>query len=174
MLLSGYRKEIMRPECNPSFQSLHCIAHLDDDVGEVVPYLNAVLGGTQCLRDPPAVSFLHNGRLITVHGRTIAINAIRDEEEAEKILRWLQATINETWEKRAEITPTWEVPEKPRILDILKLLPKTNCRKCGLATCMVFATQAAQGLKGASDCPELSPEAATKLTDYLARFTFEA
>ena len=80
MLLSGYRKEIMRPECNPSFQSLHCIAHLDDDVGEVVPYLNAVLGGTQCLRDPPAVSFLHNGRLITVHGRTIAINAIRDRK----------------------------------------------------------------------------------------------
>ena len=44
MLLKGYTKEIFRPECNPSFQSLHCIAHLDQDVSEALPYLNAVLG----------------------------------------------------------------------------------------------------------------------------------
>jgi hypothetical protein len=33
MLLKSYRKEIFRPECNPSFQSLHCIAYLDQDIG---------------------------------------------------------------------------------------------------------------------------------------------
>ena len=36
MLLS-YRKEIFRPECNSTFQSLHCIARLDQDIGEVLP-----------------------------------------------------------------------------------------------------------------------------------------
>ncbi len=29
MLLKEYRKEIFRPECNPNFKSLHCIARLD-------------------------------------------------------------------------------------------------------------------------------------------------
>jgi len=52
MLLKGYRKEIFRPECNPSFQSLHCIAHLDDNIREVLPYLNALLGGMSIIRIP--------------------------------------------------------------------------------------------------------------------------
>ena len=43
MLLKGYQKEIFRPKCNPSFQSVHCIAHLDQDIGEALPYLNATL-----------------------------------------------------------------------------------------------------------------------------------
>ncbi len=42
ILLKGYRKEISRPVCNHSFESLHCIAHLDEDIGEALPYLNAV------------------------------------------------------------------------------------------------------------------------------------
>ncbi len=45
MLLKSYKKKIFRPECNPSFQSLHCVAHLDQDISEALPYLNAVLGG---------------------------------------------------------------------------------------------------------------------------------
>ena len=45
MLLSGYSKKIFRPECNAMFQSVHCIARLNEDVGEALPYLNTVLGG---------------------------------------------------------------------------------------------------------------------------------
>ena len=45
MLLKSYRKEVVRPECRPEAESLHCIAHLDQDIGAVLPYLNAVLGG---------------------------------------------------------------------------------------------------------------------------------
>ena len=45
MLLISYEKEIFRPKCNPGFESVHCIAHLDQDIGEALPYLNAELGG---------------------------------------------------------------------------------------------------------------------------------
>ena len=45
MLLKTYQKEIFRPECNPDFESLHCIAYLDQDISAVLPYLNAELGG---------------------------------------------------------------------------------------------------------------------------------
>ena len=69
MLLTGYRKEIFRPECNPSFQSLHCVAYLDEDIEAVLPYLNARLGGDEYYRDPPAVTFRPQGKLITVHPR---------------------------------------------------------------------------------------------------------
>ncbi|MBW2113198.1 MAG: Fe-S cluster protein, partial [Deltaproteobacteria bacterium] len=89
MLLESYTKKIFRPECNPSFQSLHCIAALDQDITDALPYLNAVLGGFEYFKDPPAVTFRIQGKIIAVHPREIAVNALRDEEEAGKILEWL-------------------------------------------------------------------------------------
>ena len=41
MLLKGYRTEIFRPEQNPQFESLHCIAHLAQDISDVLPHLNS-------------------------------------------------------------------------------------------------------------------------------------
>ena len=50
MLLSGYTKNIFRPERNSSFESVHCVALLNKDLGDALPYLNAVLVGAQYLR----------------------------------------------------------------------------------------------------------------------------
>jgi len=44
-------------------------------------------------------------------------------------------------------------------LDIYKLLPKTNCRECGLATCLAFAMQLAKKALPIEKCPFVSPEA---------------
>ena len=32
MLLNGYAKEMFLPNCNPNFLSVHCVAHLDQDI----------------------------------------------------------------------------------------------------------------------------------------------
>jgi ArsR family metal-binding transcriptional regulator len=174
MLLQSYRKEIFRPKCNPGFESVHCIAHLDQDIGAALPFLNAELGGFEYFRDPPAVTFRVQGKIITVHPREIAVNALRDGAEAEKILKWLQNEINRVWEHRGEIRPSYEGAPKPKVLEILRRLPKTNCRKCGQPTCMVFATLVAQGAKGPADCPEIAPEMAVELNDYMSRFALDA
>ncbi|HHT9110447.1 MAG TPA: acetyl-CoA decarbonylase/synthase complex subunit gamma [Candidatus Brocadiaceae bacterium] len=44
-------------------------------------------------------------------------------------------------------------------LDIYKLLPKTNCKKCGRPTCLAFAMQLAQKKANLSDCPDVSEDA---------------
>lgn len=173
MLLQGYRKEIVRPECRREAESLHCIAHLEQDIAEVLPYLNAVLGGFQYTRDPPSVSFKVHGKLIAVHPAMICVNALRDETEGDKILEWLKGEINSAWERRAEIKPSFEGAPKPRVIEILKLLPKTNCRECGQSTCMVFATQVAEGGRGPEDCPPMTEENRKKLEAYLSQFQFE-
>lgn len=173
MLLKSYKKEIFRPEMNPGFQSLHCIAHLDQDIGEVLPYLNTLLGGFEYIKDPPALTLKAQGKLITLHPRKIAVNALRDEEEADKILDWLQREINGAWDNRSQITPSYEGAPKPNILEILKLLPKTNCRECGHPTCMVFATMLAQGAKGPDGCPPLEGNARQSLEHYLAPFSLD-
>ncbi len=48
-------------------------------------------------------------------------------------------------------------------LEIYKLLPKTNCKKCGRATCLAFAMQLAQKKAELKDCPDVSEEAKSKL-----------
>ena len=44
-------------------------------------------------------------------------------------------------------------------LDIYKLLPKTNCRECGFATCLAFAMQLAKKAVSIDKCPYVTPEA---------------
>jgi len=48
-------------------------------------------------------------------------------------------------------------------LEIFKLLPKTNCKKCGMPTCLAFAMQLAQKKAKLEDCPYVSEEAKEKL-----------
>ena len=108
-------------------------------------------------------------KLITLYSQMIAINMVKDEAEADNILDWLTQEINDTWVKRGEIKPSFEVSPKPRIIDILKLLPKDNCQECGHPTCLVFATQVSEGAQGYDDCPKLDALSKSQLEQYQNR-----
>ncbi len=149
---------------------MQCFAHLDQDVSQALPYLNAVLGGFEYIREPPSVTFRAHGKLITVYGKKIAINALRDENEARKLVEWIVSEINAAWEHKDIIEPSCQGMPRPSIIEILKLLPKTNCRECGAPTCMVFATQVADGAKGALNCPPLKKEDKELLDSYMEKF----
>lgn len=174
MILRTYTKELFRPKCNPEFQSIHCVAHLDQDISEVLPYLITVLGGTSYATSPPALTLRAHGKLITLHSREIFVNALPDEDEAEKIIEWLKSEINETWERKGDIEPTYRDKPKPHMLEVLKLLPKTNCGECREPTCMVFALRVVEGVKSPEDCPGIDMEKALKLREYLNRFELDA
>ncbi len=173
MLLTSYRLEIFNNECMHGAMSVQCFAHLEQDVSEALPYLNTVLGGYEYVCEPPSVIFRAHGKLITVSGRKIAINTLKDENEARKIVDWLQREINAAWTQRDQIEPRYEGLPKPNLVEILKLLPKTNCRECGAPTCLVFATRVAEGAKTAADCPHLEEGPRRKLTAYVERLCIE-
>lgn len=44
------------------------------------------------------------------------------------------------------------------LMEVLKILPKTNCRKCNEKTCTAFAAAVFKGDKPLSLCPDVSPE----------------
>jgi len=46
------------------------------------------------------------------------------------------------------------------LMDVFKLLEKSNCRKCNQKTCMAFAAAVFQGSRPISDCPQVPPEIA--------------
>ena len=173
MLLKGYTKKFLRVENNSNIVSLYCFADLHEDIGEVLPFLKEVFDEAVYSDETPFISFTIRGKKIMVYPRKIVIYALKDEEEADKILEWLKREINEAWEKRAEIEPSYEGAPKPKVLEILKLLPKTNCRECGEPTCMVFAAKIAEGAKGPTDCPPLREEKRINLQKYMETFQLD-
>jgi acetyl-CoA decarbonylase/synthase complex subunit gamma len=50
-------------------------------------------------------------------------------------------------------------------IEIFKLLPKTNCKECGVPTCLAFAMNLAAGKAELSACPRVSEEAKAKLSE---------
>jgi acetyl-CoA decarbonylase/synthase complex subunit gamma len=48
-------------------------------------------------------------------------------------------------------------------LEIFKLLPKTNCKKCGKPTCLAFAMALAQKRARLEECPDVSEQTKEKL-----------
>jgi acetyl-CoA decarbonylase/synthase, CODH/ACS complex subunit gamma len=50
-------------------------------------------------------------------------------------------------------------------IQIFKLLPKTNCKECGVPTCLAFAMNLASGKAELDACPYVSDEAKEKLAE---------
>ena len=51
-----------------------------------------------------------------------------------------------------------------KALDIFKLLPKTNCKKCGCPTCLAFAMKLATQKATLDDCPDVSEDSKAQLS----------
>ena len=140
-LLRGFlRIRASFPPCRPGeAEWLRADAELTDDISPVFPYLNAIMRGTVYDPKGKTLTFTLGGRGITLYPRKVLVTRIRDGKEAEEVLERLRRLINRTWERRAEIEPSYKTRAKLAALSIYKLLPKTNCGRCGEPTCMAFA-----------------------------------
>jgi len=140
MLLRSYKITRILP-CMADPEKIRVIAEVSGEIHEVFPYLNAALKG--CIYNHPAntLTIRKDQKLITLHAFHITLAKIEDEKEAEEILRWLNDLINDTYENRAKIEPNYSMAAELKALDIFKLLPGTNCKKCGEPTCLAFAVK---------------------------------
>jgi ArsR family metal-binding transcriptional regulator len=140
LLLRSYQITRILP-CLADPEKIRVIAEIPDEIHEVFPYLNAILKG--CIYNHPALTLTikKDGKLFTLHAHHITLAKIEDEKEAEEILGWLKNLINDTYESRAQIEPNYSMAAELKALDIFKLLPGTNCRKCGEPTCLAFAVK---------------------------------
>jgi ArsR family metal-binding transcriptional regulator len=140
MLLDSYKITRVLP-CLADPEKIRVIAEIAGEIHEAFPYLNATLKG--CIYNHPALTLTikKDGKLFTLHARHITLAKIEDEKEAEEILAWLKNLINETYEKRDQIEPNYSMAAELKALDIFKLLPGTNCKKCEEPSCLAFAVK---------------------------------
>jgi len=156
MLIDHYDLEIFTPPCDPGAEIYAAKARLTVDISAVLPYLNATLHGAIYYPTSNALTWKKGGHSIAFHPYEIATSNIEDRKAAEKEIKGLVEKVNHTWERRAEITPDHSTRLRPTPMAVFKLLPQTNCRQCGDATCYTFAIKLTVAQKILADCPPLN------------------
>lgn len=167
--------DIFRPKMDSTKEVLQGIARFPVDISPAFPYVNAELGGWDYDQTNQALLLkLSDGKWITLHPYKIAIRGARDMAEAKALLVWIQGQINDIYARRETITPRLVSQAGLKVMEILKLLPMTNCKACGYTACMAFAAALREGEIRSEDCPPLweekFQEKRQKLQAYLASF----
>ncbi len=145
MLIEKYELEVFTPPCEPGAERFSAIARLPNDIREVFPYLNAVLRGAIYEPSVPSVRWTKAGHYVVFQPTQIAVSNVEDRDAAIKEIEGIIALVNRIWEQRDQIEPSYEVRRRPTGLEVYKLLPRTNCKACGEASCFAFANRLAAG-----------------------------
>jgi len=164
-LIESYEIDLATPECHPLSPVYRANVSLEVDISEVLPFVNATVEKAEFIPGVPVLVWTEGIHKYALRTREIAVGNIADRNEAERIVRAIVDRINSIWQRRQEIAPSYESVERPKVLDIYKLLPRTNCKECGAPTCMAFADMLAKDNKTLEECPPLNDEeCADKLT----------
>ena len=137
-LLSDVRIERTIP-CLADPNKIRFTARFDKDVSSVFPYLNAIQKAAIYNHRAKTLTLRKMGRLITVYPLNVAASKIDDLQDAEETIDWLVSLINECHRKRSTITPRFDRRDRLNVIDVVRLLPGTHCKKCGEPTCLSFA-----------------------------------
>ena len=171
--------QIFRPKMDSTKEVLHAIATFTDDISPAFPYVNAELGAWDYDQNNQVLLLkLSDGKWITLHPDKIAIRGIRDLAEAHALLTWIQQQLNDIYARRDNLTPRYVTQAGLKVIEILKLLPMTNCKVCGYAACMAFAAALREGEIYLAACKPLYEkryqEKLQKLEAYLESFGWRA
>jgi len=130
-------------------------SRFDRDVGEIFPYLNATVPGSIYTHAGKSLTLRRQGSLIALYPHRVEASKVADLDEAKAIVSWIIELINDLDRRRLDIRPDFERHDRLTVLDIVKLLPGTNCRGCGLATCLAFAAALGEEKVSILSCTDL-------------------
>ena len=164
MLIEQYELELFTPHCSPGSETFAATAHLTADIREVLPYLNATLPGASYSPGAPALTWKDGQRHFAFWPHRVMASNLEDRSEAKAVLEEMIRTVNDTYERRDTLEPDHSARRRPTPLDVLALLPRTDCGECGLASCYLFAIRIVAGEAAPADCPPL------QTTEYAPQF----
>lgn len=159
-LIHSFEARLATSACHPDADWYGLFIKLYDDISEVFPYLNAELEHPTDYRQSVGILlWKYRGKRYAFRPREIAIAPVFDNKEAQELSNSIIETVNNIWKRKDKITPSFEIRKPlPKILDIYKLLPRSNCKKCGFQTCMAFAVELRTDFIKLSLCPYLSEQ----------------
>jgi ArsR family metal-binding transcriptional regulator len=164
-LIHSYDMKLATPDCFPGADWYRSVVDLHNDITNVLPYLNAELEGADYNAQAKVLLWKSNGKNYAFRPNEIVIAPIEERDEARRLASEIIQTVNEIWKRKEEIEPNYESKKlPPNVLDIYKILPKTNCRECGSPSCMAFAAALRNDSAKLTLCPYLSKQDYSVLT----------
>jgi ArsR family metal-binding transcriptional regulator len=136
------------------------IGQPDRSLGDVIPYLATLPSVIAYNPENLTLTFRRQPGFMTLYPEMVYITQIKNIEEGLVLLEALVKAINATWENRAELVACTTVQRAPRWLDIIMLLPRTNCKRCGEVTCMAFAASLVKQERQLQQCVPLASDPA--------------
>jgi ArsR family metal-binding transcriptional regulator len=97
----------------------------------------------------------NEGQSFAFRSREIKAAPAQDREEAKRLIEHAVTLVNDTWRERELLMPRYEARARINLMQIYRLLPRTNCGKCDCSTCMAFAAALLEGGKELNCCPVL-------------------
>lgn len=144
--------------CYADPEKIRLKAELDADIGELMPYLNAVIEGAIYNQKVPVITFTKEFRLFTVYRRSLTLAKALNTTNAYAVLDWFLDLVNNVYVQRDTINPYYGMRKRATVLDIYKRLPRLNCRECGELCCFAFAALLTIGEQELSRCKPLARE----------------
>jgi ArsR family metal-binding transcriptional regulator len=156
-------------DCLADPRKVRVIAEADREVGDVFPYLNAILPNVAYSPGANTLTLKRAYRLITLYPHVAVMAKVDGEEDALDVLDWLRELINDTYHRRDEIVPCYEQRRLVGFLEVYLLLPGGNCKACGEATCLAFSVGLVESRHRLGDCPRLDEAHQQRLTSLLGQ-----
>jgi len=125
------------------------------DLAFLFPFINGAVDDALWYERPDHVRFLFEGCRCMLHPVLAVAHFFDSRASALVFIPRLMDFLNGLDAGKEEIRPNYNRIRHVRVLDILKLLPGTNCRDCGFPTCMALAAAVARGRATADQCPGL-------------------
>lgn len=151
----GYTFRLVNIECMPQSENYNVIMDLHESIEELLPYCAAAIPGATYVHGTGVVNVMDQGHIVGIYADRITITDVSGIEEA---LAWCERyyqKIQEIHHNRDRMTPVLRTPPMMTVLDIYHALPKTNCGRCGVPTCMAFAAKVFRRESSLEDCPEV-------------------
>jgi len=155
MLINDYEMDLFCPPCDPGSEAWVATVHVGADLSELMPYMNAAVKNGYYDPDLPTLVWKEGAHKFFLRKSEFGINNLHDRAHAERKVAKLAERLNDVWERHDTITPDLTSRKPPTVLEVFKLLPRTNCKECGEPTCMAFAAALAQSDKSLEECPPL-------------------
>jgi ArsR family metal-binding transcriptional regulator len=125
---------------------------------EVMPYLATLPSIIAYDPEQRTLTFRRQPGFLTIQREEVYITQVKDVQEGLELLIALTESVNAVWEHRQELVAVTTSRRTPRPLDVWSLLPQTNCKQCGEATCMAFAVGLLQQTRTLDECPVLASD----------------
>ncbi len=150
--------------------SVMAVFYFDKDVSILFPYVNAVTMAAQLHDRPSMVRFKLDDVFCVLYPKRCIATPFVDRQEAKAFRDKMMIFLNDILEKINSIVPKYKIFKKIPVTDIIRLLPKNNCKECGFPTCMAFAAM----LSSQSVAPSLCPHIGLPINEQVTYPVFDA